>query len=397
MEKDTAFCFSCRMFGGSESAFTKSGYSNWKHATDKAKGFSRHANSKEHLTCVVAWKEKNLRTSARNKISTLVNSAQLSQNHIYISGIVDIIEFLVSNELALRGSIDSIDSWNESGCGHFLSLFQYTLRQNKDFAQAFSTIPKNATYTSHDVQNEIIELMATMITEDIVKDIGESWFAIKVDGTKDPTRHENVSVIVRYLDDECTVKERLLAMLITDKCDAQSLTDLVLDELVNVGLNANKILSQCYDGASVMSGREGGMQKLIQNRLDREIPYMHRFNHQLHLVIIHALSRENTVTDFFDTCDSLYKFLKKTTVAAQYKGERLKRLLDQRWTGHFDTVTVILKSHTAIVEFMTDIRKTRAHADVKIEAAGLLHAITEPTFRFLACDPQNFGTDGRTK
>lgn len=87
---------------------------------------------------------------------------------------MDIIEFLVSNELALRGSIDSIDSRNESGCGHFLSLFQYTLRQNKEFAQAFSTIAKNATYTSHDMQNEIIKLMATMITEDIVKDIGES-------------------------------------------------------------------------------------------------------------------------------------------------------------------------------------------------------------------------------
>lgn len=42
--------------------------------------------------------------------------------------------------------------------------------------------------------------MATMITEEIVKDIGESWFTIKVDGTKDPTGQENVSVIVRYMD-----------------------------------------------------------------------------------------------------------------------------------------------------------------------------------------------------
>ena len=72
-------------------------------------------------------------------------------------------------------------------------------------------------------------------------------------------------------------------MQTTDKCDAQSLTNVVLDELSNAGLDANKILSQCYDGARVMSGQEGGIQKLIQNKLNREVPYIHCFNHQLHL------------------------------------------------------------------------------------------------------------------
>ena len=71
-----------------------------------------------------------------------------------------------------------------------------------------------------------------------------------MDGTKDPTGSENVSIIVRYMDKECKVQERLLSMQTTDKCDAQSLTDVVLNELSNAGLDANKILSQCYDGAS---------------------------------------------------------------------------------------------------------------------------------------------------
>lgn len=107
---------------------------------------------------------------------------------------------------------------------------------------------------------------------------------IKVDGTKDPTGSENVSIVLRYVDWNCTVKERLLSILTTDKCDALSLTNIVLEELSDVGLDINKILSQCYDGASVMSGREGGMQKHIQNKLNREVPYIHCFIHQLHLV-----------------------------------------------------------------------------------------------------------------
>ena len=51
---------------------------------------------------------------------------------------------------------------------------------------------------SHDIQNQIIELMSTIVTEQIVKDVGESWFTLKVDGTKDPTGSENVSIVVRY-------------------------------------------------------------------------------------------------------------------------------------------------------------------------------------------------------
>ncbi len=79
--------------------FTSNGFSNWKHATDKVKGFYRHANT------------------------MMFNS--------------------------------------------------------KEKAQAFNTIPKNATYTSHDVQNDLIDFMSTIVTEQIVKDVGESCLQLK--------------------------------------------------------------------------------------------------------------------------------------------------------------------------------------------------------------------------
>lgn len=39
-------------------------------------------------------------------------------------------------------------------------------------------------------------------------------------------------IVIRFVDQKFTVKERLLSMLTSDKCDALSLTDLVLQELV---------------------------------------------------------------------------------------------------------------------------------------------------------------------
>ena len=108
--------------------------------------------------------------------------------------------------------------------------------------------------TPHKIQNNIIELTTTIVTEQIIKDV-ESWFTIRVAGTKDPTGTETVSIVVRYVDQNCTVQERLLLMQTTNKCDALSLINLVLEELSNVGLEANKILSQCYIAAS-MSRRQ---------------------------------------------------------------------------------------------------------------------------------------------
>lgn len=68
---------------------------------------------------------------------------------------------------------------------------------------------------------------------------------------------------------ECRVHERLQVMLTTDKCNVQLLTDWVLTEQQWVGFDTVKILSQCYDGASVMLGKVGGMQWIIQDRLHR--------------------------------------------------------------------------------------------------------------------------------
>jgi len=83
--------------------------------------------------------------------------------------------------------------------GLFITLFQYTLQKDKTLIEAFKTIPRNATYTCHDIQNDIIKLMATAVTQDVVQEIGSTVYTIKVDGTRDPTGRENISIVVRYL------------------------------------------------------------------------------------------------------------------------------------------------------------------------------------------------------
>lgn len=44
VEKGAAFCFPCRHFkiSSKDCTYTKEGYSNWRHALDKHKGFKKH-------------------------------------------------------------------------------------------------------------------------------------------------------------------------------------------------------------------------------------------------------------------------------------------------------------------------------------------------------------------
>ena len=136
--------------------------------------------------------------------------------------------------------------------------------------------------------------------------------------------------------------ERLLVLSSTD--DVKSITDVIFEELTEAGLTSSKILSQVYDGASVMAEHDEGVERLLQELENRKIPYVHCLNHQLHLVVVHAMSVEQAINYFLLVCGSLYNFFRKPTVALHYNGKKLKRLLEQRWANHLATVTAVLNS-----------------------------------------------------
>ncbi|KAJ4930085.1 hypothetical protein JOQ06_019098 [Pogonophryne albipinna] len=225
--------------------------------------------------------------------------------------------------------------------------------------------------------------MSKVVTEHIVEEIGDSFYTVKMDGTRDPTGCENISIVLRFVDENYVIKERLLTIATAVAGVAKTLTQTLIDEIRKAALSTDKILSQVYDGASLMSGRHGGVQRLLQDELGREIPYVHCFNHQLHLVVVHAMSGERAIEDLFNICNVLYKFTRKPTVAAHYQGNTLKRLLEQRWTGHLATVQIILKSFQDIVELLRHVENSASFpADLRMEAAGLLSRILKPSFKF---------------
>lgn len=175
--------------------------------------------------------DKEHRSQKGLEISTLVNTDQLKRNRYYLSSIIDMIEFLCANQLPLRGDQDAFSSLLDGGSGLFLSLFQYTLRKDTELRNVVKTIPRNATYTSHKIQNQVIEVMSTLVTEETIREVGDAFYMVKVDGTRDATGTENVSIVIRFVDDNFEVKECLLSVTTTAHGDAATITETIITEL----------------------------------------------------------------------------------------------------------------------------------------------------------------------
>ena len=108
--------------------------------------------------------------------------------------IAEVIQFLVVNELPLRGDVEQFDS----GAGLFQNLFMYTLKKDARLQAIAQSVPLNDKYTSPDIQNEIIAGLADVVISHIVHDMQSSGtFSVLADETKDRQGIEHLDVGVR--------------------------------------------------------------------------------------------------------------------------------------------------------------------------------------------------------
>ncbi|KAJ6649143.1 Zinc finger MYM-type protein 1, partial [Pseudolycoriella hygida] len=337
------------------------GFTNWKTAIEVGKGFSRHELSEMHLTAASRKAEKTKRIETDTSISTLVTSTVLLKRRYYFKAIVKTILFLVEHHLALRGNWDK--EYHEED-GLFNSLFDFAKERDPDLP------------------------LAELLRESIVREVlnaDVNFFTILFDGTKDRNGDEIVSLAARFVSSGKPF-EVLLFFETTEGEDAETFTTLTLDSLCPYGLDAMRILSQCYDGASVMNGYKSGVAKRLQDVLKKIIPYVHCFNHRLHLVIIHVVKQIQAVKEFFDQLQLIYTMLKKPKIKKIHEGKSMKRLIDTRWTGHKDAAKAILQNYYEFVDTfklaVKNISKEIDGEDIAI-CTGILAVITRKTFVFI--------------
>ncbi len=121
----------------------------------------------------------------------------------------------------------------------------------------------NATWLSAAFQNDIIKFLATEVRLMIHQKLDQAqYYTVLADETKDVSKAEQLSIAFWYVHG-CHTVERFTGYIHAVDLRASALTEYIHSKLTDFHLDLNKMVSQCYDVVSVISGCNAGVQTMI--------------------------------------------------------------------------------------------------------------------------------------
>ena len=129
--------------------------------------------------------------------------------------------------------------------------------------------PRNAVYTSPDIQNQIINILGEYIRQKIFSMVQRAqFFTIIADEVTDCSNKEQLSLVLQFVDRESNqIGEDLVTFV---ECDTgvtgRNLADKMLNFLNSQGVDLTKMRGQAYDGAESMAGKTNGAAGLISRQ-----------------------------------------------------------------------------------------------------------------------------------
>ena len=149
--------------------------------------------------------------------------------------------------------------------GNFRSLVVLQSRHNETVKQRLETGPRNVSWPGHDMQNELISTMAhgQWVLSKIIAEVKEAcYYTLIADKSKDISKCEQLSIVLRYVY-KGAIHEQFVSFTHAQELNAQAPTEYILGVLDHLQLDISDCISQCYDGASVMSGHCTGVSTQI--------------------------------------------------------------------------------------------------------------------------------------
>ncbi|XP_076946241.1 uncharacterized protein LOC143617623 [Bidens hawaiensis] len=187
--------------------------------------------------------------------------------------------------------------------------------------------------TSEPVNSEMLSIITTAnkVREHIRNEVGDSYFCVMVDVSRDELKNEQMAIVLRFVDAKGVIRERFLDLIHVKDTLSVTLKTSLWRRLLKYRFDVSKIRGQGYDGASNMREEWDGLRELVLNDCPYAY-YVHCFAHRLQLALICA-SREvipvhqffaNLVSTINVVCDSS----KRHDDLEKAKADEIKTLLE---------------------------------------------------------------------
>ena len=149
------------------------------------------------------------------ELQSAQHAAQKSLNHHIFMIVLNNLRFLVRQGLALRGDGDESNS-------NFVQLLRLHGLNCGDVEVDSWLAKKTNKYTSPDVQNECLELMALHILHDVSKNIAKaSCYSVMADECTDCPNKEPFTINIRWVDKQLKEYENFIGLYKVDTIDAE--------------------------------------------------------------------------------------------------------------------------------------------------------------------------------
>jgi hypothetical protein len=406
IEEDAAYCLPCYLFqtdrrgSGGGDTFSAKGWRTWNNLKrlDVHIGEPSSSHNQNVKRCADLMNQKQSIAAAIRKQTK--KSMRDYKARLIVS--IDIARLLLCLGLPFRGHDESESSIRK---GNFLTFYEwYAARCPEVGAITLGNAPKNLKLNSPTIQKEIVQACARETLRAIREDIGDEYFAILVDESRDVSHKEQMALVIRYVDKRGFVMERLVGVSHVSQTTSLALKQAIYDVLTYLQLSPSQIRGQGYDGASNMQGHLNGLKTLVMQD-SKAAHSIHCFAHQLQLTLV-AVSKNHedvvwifewmsvilsTIGGSFKNRDLLREKLAAEIEEALQMGELetgrglnqelgLKRPGDTRWGSHFGSLMNMIIMFASVVKVIDAIAEFGSNASDRLKAKGVLDVIQ--TFDF---------------
>ncbi|KAJ8024361.1 Kinesin heavy chain [Holothuria leucospilota] len=231
-----------------EKAFLVEGFCNWKKALEK---FRDHQKSTCHRLAVEHAESQRMYGDMEKMNATLAE--EWKKNHMIFTKILENVKFLSRQGLAFQGNEEF---------GNFLQLLK--LRAADDPHLCDWMKKKRDKYTSHDIQNEIVRIMATDILRNIADSVSDAkFFSILADECTDASNKEQLMICLRWINQALEPNVDFGGFYEIPNITANTIVGAIKDVLIRLNLSLYNCWGQCFDAGGLMAGSRNGVAAQI--------------------------------------------------------------------------------------------------------------------------------------
>lgn len=166
----------------------------------------------------------------------------IEENKQILASIISCIIFCGTHSMPLRGK--------EADGGVFLDLLNLRINSgDHTLKNHIEKCRRNASYTSPQIQNELISICGEVIKGDVLTEIKNEFYSVLADETADIAGKEQLSLGLRFFDErQNAIREKFLGFVELNSLNASSIAETIDQFLISSNLSPQNCVGFGFDG-----------------------------------------------------------------------------------------------------------------------------------------------------